>query len=349
MNTPSKKILVAPLNWGLGHASRCVPIINELLNHNYEPLLASDGDSLALLQEEFPKLECVELPSYKISYPSQGSFHWHFLKQLPHIAKTMLKERRFIKKLVKDEQIKGIISDNRFGVWHQDIPSVYITHQLTVLSGFSTFISSFLHRLIIHQFDECWIPDTQNGQYAGELSNPKNLKIKLNYLGILSRFSQIDTTQKYDLTVVLSGPEPSRTHLEKILIEQLKNYQGAICFVRGLPLETTTLNPIEGIRFYNYLTARELNLLLSQSKLVLARSGYSTLMDVAVLGKKVFFIPTPGQTEQEYLAQFHQQKRNATYCNQEEFTLEKLLEMEDVEGFSPQKTYIPSNLFDVFK
>ncbi|MBS3993227.1 MAG: glycosyltransferase [Bacteroidetes bacterium] len=319
------------------------------MKQNFEPIIASDGAALELLRKEFPKLKAIELPSYNISYPKKGSLHGHFVKQLPHFIKTYLKERQHLKAIVAQEQLEGIISDNRFGVWHQDIPSVYITHQLTVLSGFTTYMSTYLHRFIIHKFDECWVPDDENQTYSGILSRTENLKTKVKHLGVISRFTNLQTSPTYDLTIVLSGPEPSRTQLEKILIEQLKNYQGAICFVRGLPLEIATLNPIEGIRFYNYLTARELNLLLSQSKLVLARSGYSTLMDVAVLGKKVFFIPTPGQTEQEYLAQFHQQKRNATYCNQDEFTLEKLFEMDDIKGFSPQKTHIPSNLFDVFK
>lgn len=349
MNTNSKKILVAPLNWGLGHASRCIPIINELIKNKHEPIIASDGASLVLLQKEFPQLKSVELPSYQITYPTKGTFRWHFFKLLPHFYKTMRKEQQFIKLLIEKEHLHGIISDNRFGVYHKKVPSVYITHQLNVLSGITTGLSSIMHRYFIHKFDECWVPDTEDGQFAGELSKPKNLKIKLNYLGILSRFYPINTMLKYDLTVVLSGPEPHRTQLENRLIDQLKNFQGSSCFVRGVPLDTTRLTPIEGITFYNFLTGSELNVMLNQSKLVIARSGYSTIMDLAVLGKKVFFIPTLGQTEQEYLARYHQQKKHAPFCRQDEFTLEKLQEINNVYGFKQQKSELPMNLFEVFK
>lgn len=344
-----KKILVAPLNWGLGHASRCVPIINELLKNNFEPIIASDGDSLALLQKEFPKLRSIELPSYQITYPKSGSFLWHLLKQAPHFLKTMLQEQRLVKLLVAREKLDGIISDNRFGIWHNNIPSVYITHQLNVMSGFTTFLSSFLHRSIIHKFDECWVPDTQNSELSGKLSTSKNIKIPVKRLGVLSRFKHLKTTPKYDVTVVLSGPEPQRSLLEKLLLIELAQFKGSICFVRGLPLETHTLKSIEGFTFFNFLSASDLNEVLCQSKLVIARSGYSTLMDLAVLGKKVFFIPTPGQFEQAYLAEYCQQKGLAPFCHQHEFSLHQLQKCTNYQYLKLNGTSLRPDMLDIFK
>ena len=121
----SGKILVAPLNWGLGHAARCIPIINELLKENFKPVLASDGPALELLRREFPELETLELPSYNIKYSKK--LWLGLLLRVPHIIKTIIKEKKFIAGYLKHHQLEGIISDNRFGLRHPSVPSVYIS------------------------------------------------------------------------------------------------------------------------------------------------------------------------------------------------------------------------------
>ena len=168
-----KTILVAPLHWGLGHATRCIPIINELLKHSFNVLLGSDGAALLLLRKEFPQLEYIELPPYNITYPKKGEFFKLklFLK-LPKIKKTMNSEKKMVKKLVEEGRIDGIISDNRLGIRSKNVPSVFITHQLNVLSGNTSYFSSKMHQKIIKKYDACWIPDVSGSiNLSGKLGH----------------------------------------------------------------------------------------------------------------------------------------------------------------------------------
>lgn len=188
-----KRILVAVLNWGLGHATRSIPIINELLKHNFEVYIASDGAALKLLQKEFPSIKAFELPSYNISYSkSASSFKWKLFTETPGILKAIKLERKAIKELTKAYNFNGIISDNRFGCRHENITSVFITHQLSVLSGNTTYLSSKLHQKYISNFDECWIPDTPgNNNLSGIMGHLKEVPANVKYIGPLSRFNKV--------------------------------------------------------------------------------------------------------------------------------------------------------------
>ena len=176
-----KKILVAPLNWGLGHAARCVPLINALIDNEFQPVLASDGPALDFLRKEFPLLKYYELPSYDIEYAKEGSMlKYKLLVQTPKILKAVSKERKVVEEIIEKEDLAGIISDNRFGVRSEKLPSVYITHQLNVLSGSTSTITTSLHKKTISKFDECWIPDDDNkDRLAGDLSKRSNFPIPL--------------------------------------------------------------------------------------------------------------------------------------------------------------------------
>ena len=184
-----KKIIVAPLNWGLGHASRCIPIINSLLENSFTPIIASDGNALLFLKKEFPDLEFLELPSYNISYAK--NLKWSLLLQIPIILRSIKKEGKYIDDFVTENNVIGIISDNRFGVRSKKVHSVYITHQITVLSGIFTFFTSKIHQNIIRKFDECWIPDFENSEFSGKLSVSKN-NLNQKYIGVLSRFKKVE-------------------------------------------------------------------------------------------------------------------------------------------------------------
>jgi hypothetical protein len=335
----------------LGHATRCIPIIQGLLNANFEPIIASDGDALVLLQKEFPSLKRYKLPSYNIKY-SKSSFHlkWKLLFSIPSVISAVKKEQKLVAEIVKNEGVSGIISDNRFGVYNATIPSVYITHQLNVLSGNTTWITSKVHQKISLKFDECWIPDVENEpNLSGNLGHLKNNKFNIKYIGILSRLKFQKTAIKYDLMVLLSGPEPQRTLLENKLLKELKNYKGTVLFVRGIFSTNEILISKENLKFENFLLSEDLETAIQQSDLVLARSGYSTIMDLAVLEKKAFFIPTPGQFEQEYLAKILQIKRIAPFSKQKYFSIEKLHEIKNYTGFLPEfKTSLDLKLFYLF-
>lgn len=331
-----KRILVAPLNWGLGHATRCIPIIQALKKHDFLPIIASDGFALELLKKEFPELIFLELPSYDIKYSKKGkSFKLKLLKDSPRILKTIKAEKKLVSQLIKQYNISGIISDNRFGVYNKYVPSVFITHQLQVLSGSTTRLSTKLHEKIIKKFHECWVPD-QKGELnlSGQLGHVDTTSIKTKYIGPLSRFEKKDFSIKYDLMVLLSGPEPQRSLLEDKLLKLLKKYSGKVLFVKGLIEETVTKEKQGSIKIINFLTTEELERAINKSNLVLSRSGYTTLMDLAKLDKKAFFIPTPGQFEQEYLAERLHDLMIVPSCNQEEFTLDKLKLVNEFKGLS---------------
>ena len=321
-----RNILVAPLNWGLGHATRCIPIIRELLHHGYQPIIASDGNALALLKKEFPNVPTLTLPSYNIEYAKKGShFKYKLLLESPGILKSIIQERNVVKKLVAKGQIDAIISDNRFGVHHYKVPSVFITHQLNVLSGATTWLSTKIHKFIIKRFDECWIPDLE-GQLnlSGVLGHVENSSLNLKYIGPLSRFEKTITNTVYDLLVLLSGPEPQRSILEKKLYKELLKTDKKVLFIRGIVEEQTTSFTFKNITVVNFMTSSDLEQAINASELVISRSGYTTIMDLAKLGKKAFFIPTPGQFEQEYLAERLQKFTLVPYTTQDEFTYKDL-------------------------
>lgn len=329
-----KKILIAPLNWGLGHATRCIPIINALLQHNFIPVLASDGAALSLLRKEFPDLETLELPSYNITYSKKGYFlKFKLLKDSPKIIKTIRQEQNVIKSIVKTHTIDGIISDNRFGVYHKDLPSVFITHQLKVLSGNTTWLSTKLHQKTIKRFDECWVPDNL-GQpnLSGRMGHIENPMLNIKYIGPLSRFQKTSSKSAYDIMVLLSGPEPQREILEKKLLEVFKNYKGKVLFVKGVVEDEQTVQESGNLTIYNFMTTDLLEKSLNSSRLIISRSGYTTIMDLAKLGKKAFFIPTPGQFEQGYLAKRMHENNLAPFCKQDDFSLEKLKDIDNFKG-----------------
>lgn len=329
-----RKILIAPLNWGLGHATRCIPIINALLQHNFTPIIASDGAALALLTEEFPDLEALELPSYNIRYSKKGSFlKLKLLKDFPMFLKAIRAEQNAIKVIVKTHSIGGIISDNRFGVFHKELPSVFITHQLNVLSGNTTWLSTKLHQKIIRRFNECWVPDTLGqSNLSGKMGHIDDSRLNIKYIGPLSRFQKIPEDFQYDIMILLSGPEPQRTILEKKLLMEFKNHKGKVLFVKGIIEQEQTVNKSGNLTIYNFMTTELLEKSLNSSALIVARSGYTTIMDLTKLGKKAFFIPTPGQFEQEYLAKRMTENNLAASCNQNDFSLEKLKNLANFKG-----------------
>lgn len=335
----------------MGHATRCIPIIKALISHNFEPILASDGVALELLKKEFPELKAFELPSYNITYAKKAnSFKLKLIKDAPHLLKTIKREKKVVAKLVENEQLSGIISDNRFGVRHPNVPSVFITHQLRVLSGTTTWLSSKLHQNIISKFDECWVPDYKdNPNLSGELGHPEKDKDSVKYLGPLSRLRKSEVKTKYKLMVLLSGPEPQRTFLEEKLLIELQEFKGKILFVKG-KIEAEQQKELSAhIEIYNFMTSKELEVAINESELILSRSGYTTIMDLAKLEKKAFFIPTPGQFEQEYLAKKLNTDGIAACCQQDKFRCTMLDKLETYSGFQYRDEALDfSRLFGLF-
>ncbi len=329
-----RNILVAPLNWGLGHATRCIPIIHELEKNGFTPIIASDGAALQILQKEFPHLQALTLPTYNIEYAKNGGdFKWKLIKNSPNMIDAIFTEKKIVKKWITEFNLYGIISDNRLGVYSKKIPSVFITHQLTVLSGKTTWISSKLHQHFIKKFTECWIPDAE-GQpnLTGKLGHLKKSKLNLRYLGPLSRLEKETLPMKYDLMVVLSGPEPQRTYLEQKLKNEIRLFDGNVIFIKGVIEPEQKIEIAEHVTYYNFMTSGALEKAFNESEMVLCRSGYTTIMDLAKLKKKAFFIPTPGQFEQEYLAKRLKRNGFAPYAKQEDFNITDLKDVKLYQG-----------------
>jgi uncharacterized protein (TIGR00661 family) len=344
----NKRILIAPLNWGLGHAARCIPIIHGLLKNHYEPIIASDGSALSLLRKEFPELQSMELPSYNVKYSKKERyFKLKLISNIPSIASAIKNENDFIKRFVKTHKIDGIISDNRLGLYCKQLPCVIVTHQLNVLSGSTTWLSTKLHQQFINRFDQCWVPDFNGANnLSGILGHSNKTSINTKHIGPLSRFNKTTANIKYDLMVILSGPEPQRTLLEHKLLTDLKGYNGKIIFIKGLMESEQKIKVDNHITIYNYMTSSELEKTINESQLILSRSGYTSIMDLNQLNKKVYFIPTPGQYEQIYLAKKLKDDLIAPYCFQDDFSVEKLDEVKHFNGF--KNTANPINFERLF-
>lgn len=347
----SKKILVAPLNWGLGHATRCIPIIKALEKNNFEPIIASDGVALELLRKEFPHLISIMLPSYNVTYAEKGkNFKIKLISQIPDIIKAINQEKKVTKNLIEKYKIEGIISDNRLGVFSKEVPSVFITHQLTVLTGKTTWFTTKLHHHFVKKFTECWVPDKEKSpNLSGNLGHLEEPFKNIKYIGPLSRLYKKTKSKKYELMIILSGPEPQRTLLEEKLISELKKYPEKTLFIKGIIEKEQKVIEENNITYYNFMNSEQIETAFNESDKILSRSGYTTVMDLAQLGKKAFFIPTPGQYEQEYLAKKFKKEGIAPCCKQEDFEMSKLNKIDMYRGFSNYTTDVSwKKLFSLF-
>jgi hypothetical protein len=313
------KILVCPLNWGLGHATRCVPIIYNLAKEN-DLIIVSDGFPLIFFKNEFPKEKFPQISfdvfhSYSISYSKKKSQIGAMIRSLPKIIFGIIKEHFWLEKYVKQHKIDKIISDNRFGMWNKRTFSVYITHQLMVkMPPEMQFLEKpiwRIHRWFIKHYDECWIPDFEdkNKNLSGDLSHKYFLLKNTKFIGALSRFQLLENIEPNNLfstVCVLSGVEPQRTVFENFLLDKFKNSKEKILIIEGKPQSETRKKQTGNITVVSHLSTEEIAAYLLGCQKIICRSGYSSVMDLAALNclYKTEFYPTPGQTEQEYLAKY---------------------------------------------
>lgn len=348
--------MVCPLDWGLGHATRCIPIVYEFLNRGYKVIIGTSGKQKALLQQEFPRLTFLDLKGYEIEYPKSGSMTLKMLLQLPKINTAIKEEHLWLAKIIDEHQIDIVVSDNRYGLWSNKVKSILITHQIFVKAPFGEWMIEQILKQHFDNFDEILIPDVEGeNNLSGDLSHKKSLPDKFKFIGPLSRFSTKIVTSsvsplggmnrevdnfEFDFMAILSGPEPQRTIFENIILKQVENSNLRGILVRGMPNNKENINFSEdglrssdfglpttsNLKIVNHLETDEFLHYLQKSKVVISRSGYSTIMDLAALGKKAILVPTPGQTEQEYLADYHFQEGRFYSQTQHEFNLVKTLE-----------------------
>ncbi|MFT3979143.1 MAG: glycosyltransferase [Ferruginibacter sp.] len=326
------RIIVSALDWGLGHATRIIPLVTTLEAAGAEVILAASGSARILLQKELPGRLLLTIPGYDIRYGKNNkTFFLKLLLQLPKVMGIIRKENKMLRTMIAENRIDAVISDNRFGFYSSQVPSVYITHQLYIETGGGKAVNAQaqkIHYGYIKKFSECWVPDFTEAGLAGKLSHPQQLpSVPVKYLGPLSRLKKEQQhTEEKKLLIVLSGPEPQRSIWEEQLLQQLKTYQGKVVLVRGLPQpDVPGIEAGDHCTVHNYLSSEALAVQMLQAAMVICRSGYSTVMDLAALDKKAILVPTPGQGEQEYLGQYLMEEKFFYSCTQEQFRLEDAL------------------------
>lgn len=301
----AKRILIAPLDWGLGHTTRCVPIIRRLISRKCEVIFSGNDTQQTFVKRLFPNQQFRYLPGYNVRYGTRKVLP-ALLPQLPGLVKKVAEEHQWLLSLCAKEPIDGIISDNRYGLWHPEIPSVIMTHQAQVLSGMGRLADKVLLRLhgrMLRRFGATWIVDVEGeGNLGGRLSQSAMHWPDTRFIGWLSQFEDFDPSMApQHILILLSGPEPQRTMLSDLLWKQVSTLNRNIVFVEGKA--GFERQPISGrVRHFSRTSGPELQKLLEQASVVVCRSGYSSLMDLLLFQKPALLIPTPGQTEQEFLA-----------------------------------------------
>lgn len=350
-----KRVLIAPLDWGLGHATRCIPIIRAFLERNCDVSIATSGPALLLLRREFPLLKFFELESYSVRYSKSLSVVAAIFWQLGKIRKAIAREHAQLIKIVDENGFDLIVSDNRYGCWSDQVRSVFICHQLNLPMpwGFGWFrqLANRFHNRLIKKFNHVWIPD-----FPGESSLCGDMiitELPSRYIGILSRFRKQQSESKYDVAIILSGPEPQRTMLEEIVIRQVPENKLKVVLVRGVVESEVQWKEESGLQVVNFLDSIQLEKMINQSRIIICRSGYSTVMDLASLGKNAILIPTPGQTEQEYLGKRLMNKGICYSVRQKDFDIRVALTAADsFKGFSnieSESNLLASAIDDVLK
>lgn len=342
--------MVCPLDWGLGHATRCIPLIKSFINDGNKVIIGSSGKPAALLNEAFPELAILHLEGYNVTYPENGAMVSKMATQIPKLITAIKKEHVWLNQIIDEYAIDEVVSDNRYGLWSTKVKSVLLTHQIFIKATTSEWLLEKLLKKHFDNFDEIWIPDFEDeNNLSGDLSHKKPLTEKYKFIGPLSRFSAQENTSEnersyeYDFMAIISGPEPQRKIFEQMIIEQSENSDLKGVIVKGLPnnnsshsikknMETLRQAQCDNLLVFNHLPKAQFLNFLIESKTIVCRSGYSTIMDLHVLKKKALLVPTPGQTEQEYLAKYHSEKNGFVYQEQKEFDLKKGLALLNQSG-----------------
>lgn len=326
-----KKVLISPLDWGLGHATRVMPLIEHLDQNGVEVIVSSYGESHVFLKREFPALLHINHPGIEVNYPKNGAWMaFHFLQKLPMLHAAIRSEWRMTQEIIAEYAPDLIISDNRYGVYSEVIPSVFITHQTQIKSPLFENSVNFINHRHINRFHQCWVPDDLENSLSGELSAHGKITTPVKRIGFLSTLRSQKSESQFDFCFVVSGPEPQRTLFQQKLLRIASEMPE-----KNFALITNSQKNIDAsanVKVFQHCKRETVHSVLLSAELIVSRPGYSTLMDLAGTHTKCLFIPTPGQTEQEYLAEELQKKNIARTVKQQELKAEHLL-AEPMRGF----------------
>jgi UDP-N-acetylglucosamine transferase subunit ALG13 len=320
-------ILICPLEWGLGHAARMIPMARKLMDMNQNVVIASGEVHLNLIRQELPGLIYIDFPGFRPGYSRYLPQYIPLLLMTPMLLFHIIREHYRLKKIISDYSIDLVISDNRFGLWNRKIRTVYITHMPLIPFPkpfqFLEFIGIRLHRFIIRKYSLCFIPDLPGEiNLTGRLSHGIILPENVRYIGILSRFPvkvqpppENPVSYKHN-TVILSGPEPQKSVFRELILKLLHDEKIITVILEGRPGTGNEITRVDNFAFFNHLSSPEMQQVISSSERIITRSGYSTIMELASLNCSALLVPTPGQTEQEYLAQYLSSNGLFTSCKQ---------------------------------
>ena len=334
------RILVSPLNWGLGHATRDIPIIHELLRKGHEVTIAATGNALYTLRREFPDIICIDAPDYAAPYGPGNHILPRILRSLPDLYQALAAERRCISRILARDRYDLIISDNRLGMYGETIPSLFITHQLHFHFPASIWPAEIgalvLNKLLHRKYTGVIVPDNPPGSHAlaGKLSRPilKSSMEHCYFTGILATAQYRDLPQDLDYLFIISGPEPQRTIFERNILSQIPRIPGSKVILLGSPAGNESMVPDPKTIIISYADTEEKIALLNRARFIVCRSGYTTMMELAeIQKKKALFVPTPGQTEQEYLSDYYRKK--GWYYSQTQGRLDLKTDIQRAEGF----------------
>lgn len=316
----NKTIFISALDWGLGHATRCVPLIRQL-RHGNNLIIGTTPLTKIIFDQEFPELQKIELPPYNVSYSNVLPLWLKLLLNAPRINKVIKQENKLLEKIISEKKIDVVISDNRFGLYSKNAHSVFITHQLFLQTPIANRVAQRINQKHILNFNEVWIPDNEDekNNLSGNLSHGMHFHKIVKYIGALSRLEKgTSLEKKYDYLFLISGPEPQQTLFTNALLKKIESFPK----LKFALVKPNNFKPETGkIETFVSPNANHLSIIIQQSKKIICRSGYSTIMDLHQLEvdfKNIIFIPTPGQTEQEYLAVYLQNKFGARVITRRE-------------------------------
>ena len=337
------------MDWGLGHATRMVPVIERFLDRNVRVVLGADNKPLEFLKSRFPQCESVRVPGYKPFYQKKGSLLLKIALDIPKMYFSSGKAHKLLEQIITEYKIDAVISDNRYELWTKKVPTIFVTHQLQILTrgllGFTRpIIQKLLYRFIV-KHNEVWVPDyLEEPNLSGTLSHVKKLPSKMVfYIGPLSRFQKLKdiepSEEKPDILCLMSGPEPQRSILENIFIEQAGKTNYKTIILSGKPGETSIVKK-GNVEIRPHCNDEEMTSLIRSAGVVISRSGYTTVMDLAVFKKKAILIPTPGQPEQEFLADRFKKRGQFYTVSQEGFDLTRAMQkLKYYKGVEAQNDY----------
>jgi uncharacterized protein (TIGR00661 family) len=322
------EIIYGICSWGLGHATRSLPIIRKLIDENNKITIISHGRSLELIKKELGgNSEYIDIPDYPMllsensrQFMAKSIIYW------PLFIRKILYGFNRLNDILEKKEYDIIISDSRYDIHSEKIPSFFISHQMRIMNPLRIKIlekgSELYNLYFFKRFNGVLVPDYKEDNLSGDLSHNLN-KIdekKIHYVGVLSDFKKINKKKDIDYFISISGPEPQRSLFEQKLLSQVDKLTGKIIMTLGKAEKKGIINN-KNIETYSFLEKNKREDFLNRSKLIISRSGYSTILDLTVLGLKALMCPTPGQIEQEYLSDYHNKKRTFYSVSQDNLDL----------------------------